>query len=79
MSKESSNRSGTHFKRLTESEIQNNRAHGLCFRCNKKFTPGYTCKDRSLQVLIVGDEKDIRGVEEAEEDEVIEEERPHQD
>ena len=36
-SKEPSNdaRSGTHFKRLTELEIQNKRAHGLCFRCNE--------------------------------------------
>ena len=80
-SKEPSNgaRSGTHFKRLTESEIQNKRAQGLCFRCNEKFSPGHRCKDRSLQVLTVGDEKDVRGVIEAEEDEVVEEERLHQD
>ena len=80
-SKEPSNgaRSGTHFKRLTESEIQNKRAQGLCFRCNEKFSPGHRCKDRSLQVLTVGDEKDVRGVIEAEEDEVVKEERLHQD
>ena len=80
-SKEPSNgaRSGTQFKRLTESEIQNKKARGLCFRCNEKFSPGHRCKDRSLQVLTVGDEKDVQGVIEAEEDEVVEEERLHQD
>ena len=58
-------RPGVNFKCLTETEIQNKRAKGLCFRCDEKFSPGHRCKDKSLQVLNVCDEEE--GGEEAEE------------
>ena len=49
---------GVTFKRLTETEIQDKRAKGVCFRCDEKFSPGHRCKDKSLQVLTVCDEEE---------------------
>ncbi|XP_020693720.1 uncharacterized protein LOC110107714 [Dendrobium catenatum] len=40
--------SGGNFKRLTEKEMQEKRAKGLCFRCDERYTPGHRCKDRTL-------------------------------
>uniref|UniRef100_A0A1S8ADV7 Aminoacyl-tRNA ligase n=1 Tax=Citrus limon TaxID=2708 RepID=A0A1S8ADV7_CITLI len=51
-------RLGVTFKRLTETEIQDKRAKGVCFRCDEKFSPGHRCKDKSLQVLTVCDEEE---------------------
>ena len=70
-------RSGATFKRLTETQIQDKRTKGLCFRCDEKFSPGHRCKDKSLHVLTVCDEEEGGG--EAEEEEVEEQERPHLD
>lgn len=65
------------FKLLTETEIQDKRAKGLCFRCDEKFSPGHRCKDRSLQVLTVCDDEEGRKA--AEEEEFMEEEHLHLD
>ena len=65
------------FKRLTETEIQDNRTKGLCFLYDKKFSRGRRCKDKSLQVLTVRDEEE--GGKEAEKENVEEEEHPHLD
>ncbi|GKD56935.1 ankyrin repeat-containing protein [Tanacetum coccineum] len=46
---------GDNFRRMTESEIR--KAKGLCFRCEKKYTPGHRCASRTLQVMLV-DEND---------------------
>ncbi|KAI0493558.1 hypothetical protein KFK09_023677 [Dendrobium nobile] len=54
--------SGDNFKKLTETELQEKRAKGLCFRCDERYTPGHRCKDRTLQVLIVCDEEGMEGV-----------------
>ncbi|KAK9188260.1 hypothetical protein WN944_019661 [Citrus x changshan-huyou] len=51
-------RLGVTFERLMETEIQDKRAKGLCFRCYEKFSSGHRCKDKSLQVLIVCDEEE---------------------
>ncbi|GJY48460.1 hypothetical protein Tco_0438416 [Tanacetum coccineum] len=48
---------GDNFRRMTESEIQDRRAKGLCFRCEEKYTPGHRCASRTLQVMLV-DESD---------------------
>ena len=58
-------RLGVTFKRLTETEIQDKRTKGLCFRCDEKFSLGHQCKDKSLHVLTVCDEE--QGGEEAKE------------
>ncbi|GJY03101.1 ankyrin repeat-containing protein [Tanacetum coccineum] len=48
---------GDNFRRMTESEIKDRRAKGLCFRCEEKYTPGHRCASSTLQVLLV-DESD---------------------
>ncbi|XP_024027885.1 uncharacterized protein LOC112093511 [Morus notabilis] len=70
-------RPGGTIKHLTETEIQDKRAKGLCFQGDEKFFPGHRCKDRSLQVLTVCDDEE--GVEAAEEEEWMEEEHLHLD
>nr|GEX94821.1 hypothetical protein [Tanacetum cinerariifolium] len=45
------------FRRLTDSEQQAKRAKGLCYRCDKNFSPGHRCPRQTLQVLLV-DESD---------------------
>ncbi|KAL5582270.1 hypothetical protein UlMin_014712 [Ulmus minor] len=44
------------FRRLSESEYQQKRAKGLCFRCDEKFSPGHRCKNRQLQVLLLSED-----------------------
>ncbi|GKF42299.1 hypothetical protein Tco_0125641 [Tanacetum coccineum] len=39
---------GDNFQRMTESEIQDRKAKGLCFRCENKYTPGHRCASRTL-------------------------------
>nr|GEV65317.1 putative mitochondrial protein [Tanacetum cinerariifolium] len=46
------------FKRLTDAEMAEKCSKGICFRCDKKFAPGYTCMSKTLQVLLVGDEEE---------------------
>nr|GEW09955.1 hypothetical protein [Tanacetum cinerariifolium] len=48
---------GDNFQRLTESEIQDRKAKGLCFRCEEKYTLGHRCASLTLQVMLV-DESD---------------------
>ncbi|GJZ02920.1 hypothetical protein Tco_0520881 [Tanacetum coccineum] len=40
---------------MTESELEERRARGLCFRCEEKFKPGHRCAPHTLQVMIVDD------------------------
>ncbi|KAI0497361.1 hypothetical protein KFK09_020584 [Dendrobium nobile] len=49
---------GGQFKRLTEKEVHEKRAKGLCFRCDEKYMPGHKCRDRTLQVLLVCDNEE---------------------
>lgn len=44
-----------HFRRMTESELEERRAKGLCFRCEEKFKPGHRYPSHTLQVMIVDD------------------------
>ncbi|GKB77672.1 ankyrin repeat-containing protein [Tanacetum coccineum] len=48
---------GDNFRRITESEIKDRRAKGLCFRYEEKYTPGHRYASSTLQVLLV-DESD---------------------
>lgn len=49
------------FRRLTNAEIQWKRERGLCCKCDEKFGPNHRCRNRSLQILLVGedDEADL--------------------
>lgn len=48
------------FKHLTQTELAEKRAQGLCFRCDGKFAPRHKCPSKTLQVLIVNEEDNER-------------------
>ncbi|GJR89881.1 putative CCCH-type zinc finger family protein [Tanacetum coccineum] len=48
----------TLFKRMTESEMADKKAKGLCFRCDGKFGPGHRCPEKSLHVLLLHEDDD---------------------
>lgn len=43
------------MRRLSEKELQEKRAKGLCFRCDEKWNIGHRCKRRELSVLLIDD------------------------
>lgn len=49
------------FRRLTDAELQAKREKGLCYHCDGKYSFGYRCSNRELQVLIVREEEDSAG------------------
>ncbi|KAI0523142.1 hypothetical protein KFK09_005532 [Dendrobium nobile] len=65
------------FKRLTEKEMQEKRAKGLCFRCEEKYTLGHRCKDQTFQALTICNDEEAEGGEEETEEEM--EEKLHLD
>lgn len=44
------------MKRLTERELQDKKAKGLCFRCDERWGIGHQCKKKEMSVLLVDDE-----------------------
>lgn len=50
---------GSNFKRLTAQKYQVKKEKGLCFKCEEQYHPGHKCKNRSLNVIFVLNEKDI--------------------
>ncbi|GJT47004.1 ankyrin repeat-containing protein [Tanacetum coccineum] len=46
---------GEHFRKMTESELEERRAKGLCFQCEEKYKPGHRCAPHTLHVMIVDD------------------------
>ncbi|KAI0519064.1 hypothetical protein KFK09_006504 [Dendrobium nobile] len=57
--------------------MQEKRTKGLCFRCDEKYMPGHKCKDRTLQVLLVCEDKEDE--EGGGNDSEMEEEKMHLD
>lgn len=51
-------KSGGEMRRLTDKELQEKRAKGLCFRCDDKWSMGHRCKKRELSVLVIEEEED---------------------
>lgn len=45
-------------RRLTDKELQEKRAKGLCFRCDDKWAIGYRCRKRELSVILLDDDDD---------------------
>ncbi|XP_074347938.1 uncharacterized protein LOC141686775 [Apium graveolens] len=45
-------------RRLTEKELQEKKAKGLCFRCDDKWSIGHRCRKKELSVLLLGDEEE---------------------
>ena len=52
------------MKHLSWEEIQKERAQGLCFNCDEKFTAGHRCRSPQL-LLLEGDtwNEETNGVE----------------
>lgn len=47
------------FKCMTDSEMCAKREKGLCYRCDKKFSPRHRCKKKELQELVVTVEQEV--------------------
>lgn len=52
------------FRKLTDEEYEDRRRRNLCFQCDEPFSTGHACRNRTLNILIVGEEGE--GGEEAE-------------
>ena len=52
-------RSGSSFRRLTNSELQQKGEKCLCFHCDEKYSIGHRCKNKELHVLMVSDDLDL--------------------
>lgn len=46
------------FRRLTEKELQEKKAKGICFRCDDKWTLGHRCRRKELSVILVDEEEE---------------------
>lgn len=57
---------------LTQAQIEERRAKGLCFRCDEKFTPGHRCARAGGTVMLIDSLED----EEAEEDDEAVDDEP---
>lgn len=44
------------IRRLTNKELQEKRAKGLCFKCDDKWSAGHRCRRRELSVLLLDDD-----------------------
>jgi hypothetical protein len=44
------------IKRLTQAQMQERRAQGLCYNCDEKFVPGHKCSTSRFLLLMVDDE-----------------------
>ncbi|XP_056686977.1 uncharacterized protein [Spinacia oleracea] len=57
-----SRNSGTvETKRLTERELQEKKAKGLCFRCDERWGIGHQCKRKEMSVILIDEEDDDGG------------------
>ena len=56
-------------RKFTDAEIERRRELGLCFKCDEKYYPGHRCKKKQLQVLILSEELDEKGVVDVEPEE----------
>lgn len=44
------------LRRLSEKELQEKRARGLCFKCDGKWSTGHKCQRRELSILLTQDD-----------------------
>jgi len=54
---------GRGFRSLTDAEVLDKKAKGLCFRCDEKFGPGHICQNKQLQVLLLKEGMDEESTE----------------
>lgn len=50
------NQGAGEIRRLTEKELQEKRAKGLCYRCDAKWAMGHRCKKKELSVMLISEE-----------------------
>lgn len=50
---------------LSYSDMMDQKARGLCFRCGERFHPLHKCADRHLRVIILGDDEEMNEIGEA--------------
>ena len=43
---------------MTEKELQEKRAKGLCYRCDAKWMVGHRCRKKELSVLLIEEEEE---------------------
>lgn len=53
-------------RRLTDKELQDKRAKGLCYRCDAKWAVGHRCRKKELSVLSINEEDEVLEQEEKE-------------
>lgn len=46
------------MKHLSYQELMDRKNKGLCFKCWEKFHPLHQCPEKSLRLVIMGDEED---------------------
>lgn len=61
------------YRRLSLAELNDRKAKGLCFHCDKKFEPGHDCRKKKIFIMM-GEEKEEDSATESEELAVIWEE-----
>ena len=52
------NQPHSEVKRLSETELQEKRAKGLCYRCDAKWAIGHRCKKKELSVMLIAEEEE---------------------
>ncbi|RDX98970.1 hypothetical protein CR513_18049, partial [Mucuna pruriens] len=52
------------LKHLTYTELMDQKAHGLGFKCGEKYHPLHQCLKKQLRLLIIGDDESMNEVRE---------------
>ncbi|KAI3714972.1 hypothetical protein L6452_21935 [Arctium lappa] len=66
-SSSASNKTGSEFRKLSDQEVQQRRALGLCYRCDEKYAPGHKCSKKEINVLLIQEEEENVAVKDEEE------------
>ncbi|KAF4362503.1 hypothetical protein G4B88_023916 [Cannabis sativa] len=45
------------YRRMTDSELQEKRRKGICYRCDNKWSPGHRCEKKELSVIVTHDDE----------------------
>ena len=49
---------GRGFRSLSDEEYKEKRAKGLCFTCDKKFTPEHVCKNKHYRYMVIEEKEE---------------------
>ncbi|KAF2325168.1 hypothetical protein GH714_024808 [Hevea brasiliensis] len=53
---------GRNYRQYSNHELQDLRAKGLCFRCKLPYSPLHQCPNKSLHLLVVGEDDDLSSI-----------------